>query len=407
MADVARNFMFFSLSTTVMVLLGLYICYRTVWGIASPLWVRVLLTVFILLISQAMTGMRYMVTLSPNLPFWFLRLGGYVSTLFMVLFSLVVIRDILLVGMLLYGKVTDSSHAWDIMRMLDMSRVDIALLLISLILAASGMWAALKVPHVKEVTIPVPDLPAALENLHIVQLSDLHIGSTFDGEWLQEVVAKTNALTPDIVFITGDLVDGIPSRLGPDLEPLNDLKALYGVYIIPGNHEYYSGLMPWVEHWKNMGLDILLNEYRQITVEKDKSCQQIAIAGVTDPSAQRFPGFPVPDPKGVMEQLPKDVFPILLAHQPRGARQNAAMGYKLQFSGHTHGGQYFFAFPLISLVNEGFRAGLYHVDTMKLYVSSGTGLWGYVPMRLGCPSEITSIYLKNDTQGTTPHTTSN
>ncbi len=395
MADVARNFMFFSLSTTVMVLLGLYICYRTVWAINAPFWVRVLLTIFVVLISQAMTGMRYMITISPDLPFWFLRLGGYVSTLFMVLFSLVFLRDIFLGITWLIGKFTQSPRAWEILRFMDLPHIDASLLLISLAFAGFGMWSALKVPDVKAVNIPIAGLPAALEDLHIVQLSDLHIGSTFDGEWLQEVVDKANALHPDIIFITGDLVDGLPPRLGPEIQPLKALQAKYGVYIIVGNHEYYSGLTTWVDYWKEMGLNILLNEYQVVDIQKEGTAPQaIAIAGVSDPTAQRFPGFVLPDPKGVMEQLPKNAFPILLAHQPRGARDNAALGYKLQFSGHTHGGQYFFAFPLISLINEGYRAGHYRVDNMELYVSPGTGLWGYVPMRLGCPSEITSILLK-------------
>lgn len=396
MADVARNFMFFSLSTSVMVVLGLYICYRTVWAISAPFWVRVLLTIFVLIISQAMTGMRYIITISPDLPFWFLRLGGYVSTLFMVLFSLVLVRDVILGIIWITGKIGNSPRAGEIMRAMDLPHIDASLLIISLIFAAIGMWSALKVPDVKAVNMPIANLPPALENFHIVQLSDLHIGSTFDGEWLQAVVDKTNALNPDIVFITGDLVDGLPPRLGSEIQPLKALKAKYGVYIIVGNHEYYSGLTTWVDYWKQMGLNIMLNEYQLIDIEKQGFApQSLAIAGITDPTAQRFPGFLLPDAKGVMEQIPEGAFSILLAHQPKDARDNATLGYHLQLSGHTHGGQYFFAFPLISLINNGYRSGHYNVGAMELYVSPGTGLWGYVPMRLGCPSEITSILLKN------------
>ena len=101
--------------------------------------------------------------------------------------------------------------------------------------------------------------------------------------------------------------------------------------------------------------------------------------------------FP-PDPVAARAGAPQ-AFSILMAHQPKDAALHAALGYNLQLSGHTHGGQYFFMFPLVSWLNKGYRSGLYDVHGMKLYVSPGTGLWGYVPMRVGSPSEITILNL--------------
>ena len=105
-----------------------------------------------------------------------------------------------------------------------------------------------------------------------------------------------------------------------------------------------------------------------------------------------FPGWCRLNPVAARAGAPQ-AFSILMAHQPKDAALHAALGYNLQLSGHTHGGQYFFMFPLVSWLNKGYRSGLYDVHGMKLYVSPGTGLWGYVPMRVGSPSEITILNL--------------
>lgn len=388
MAGYKRNYMFFSLSTLAMFALASYVSYRLLFAIDIPVWLRVTLTVVVLLISQSISVMRVIVTMAPGVPFRWLRVGGYISALFMMLVSLVIIRDAVLIGLWLVGRVTGLVSVDELAAWLNAPAMDAGLLAGSVFFAALGMWSALRVPRVHELEVPMASLPPELDGLRIAQLSDLHVGSTFDAVWLREVVERTNAMQPDFVLITGDLVDGRPAILGEDMKVLNGLKARYGVLVIVGNHEYYSGVMPWVRAWRKQGLTVLVNENRVFNVNG----APLVIAGVADPNAARFPGLVLPDPQKAREGAPQ-AFSILMAHQPKDAARHAALGYNLQLSGHTHGGQYFFMFPLVSWLNKGYRSGLYDVRGMKLYVNPGTGLWGYVPMRVGSPSEITVLTL--------------
>ena len=98
--------------------------------------------------------------------------------------------------------------------------------------------------------------------------------------------------------------------------------------------------------------------------------------------------------RALRSDTPAD-FTILLSHRPGNASAHSEHGVGLQLSGHTHGGQFFFLFPLVSHINKGFRAGLYHVGGMPLYVSPGAGMWGYAPMRWGTRSEISLLTLKS------------
>jgi len=109
-------------------------------------------------------------------------------------------------------------------------------------------------------------------------------------------------------------------------------------------------------------------------------------------TAARQSGSPGTENEG-LPAAPADLT-VLLAHRPGDAAENAALGVDLQLSGHTHGGQFFFLFPLVSRMNKGFRAGLYHVSGMPLHVSPGTGMWGYAPMRWGTRSEISLLVLE-------------
>jgi len=260
------------------------------------------------------------------------------------------------------------------------------LLAIALSLGCWGTWQAVTVPNIRTVEISVPGLPAQLDGFSVVQLTDLHIGSLLRGEWLRAVVEKTNALDPDVVVLTGDLIDGLPDTLGSEVEPLGELHAKHGVYGVTGNHEYYCQVNEWLPVFKKLGIDMLLNEHRVLSIQGS----ELVIAGITDPMATRF-GQEGPDVRKALDGAP-DTTSILLAHQPRGAAANAAAD--IQLSGHTHGGHMAFIQPLIAPFNEGFVNGLYNVNGMKLYVSPGTGLWGGFSSRVGVPSEITRIVLR-------------
>ena len=265
----------------------------------------------------------------------------------------------------------------------------VALTLAALLLAGYGMKEALRVPTVREVRLEVPGLPPALDGLRIAQLSDLHIGLAFDETWLAAVVARTDSLNPDLIVITGDVVDDSPARLAQDIAPLADLRAAQGVYLVPGNHEYYSGLQQWLPIFRQMGIKTLLNENMLLTVRGTP----LALAGVTDKAASRW-GLEMPDPEKAMAGIPEGVTRIMLAHRPALAPRSAAAGASLQLSGHTHGGLVLPMSPVVAAFNGGFVSGSYTAAGMPLYVSNGAGLWGGTPLRLFVPSEITLLTLR-------------
>lgn len=396
MADYARNRMFFASSTTFMLAVAGYMSFSLFWHDPVPVIWRIPLTILLFIISQTITGMRVLITKRPDLPFLLVRAGGFISSSFMVLSWLVLLRDLLLALCFAAAFLLPDLNGMEDRLFAVMLSVPAELLMFgaSLLAAAVGMARALAVPDVRRVDVPIRGLPKDLDGLKIAHLSDLHIGSTFTGAWLEEVVRRTNALEPDFTLITGDLADGTPERIGAFLHPVTGLRARYDVVISTGNHDYYSGLRPWVETWRRWGMTVLLNEHRQYDVRG----RNVVIAAVTDPCAVLFHSLDkemgAPDTRKALEGADEGLR-ILMSHRPGQAEQNAALGCHLQLSGHTHGGQFFFLFPLVSRMNGGFRAGLYRAGSMPLYVSPGTGMWGYVPMRLGVGGEITLLTLRS------------
>lgn len=257
------------------------------------------------------------------------------------------------------------------------------------VLGGVGVWQGIRVPDVRRVTIFLPRLPAALEGVRLAQLSDLHISPAFPREWAQAVVERTNALKPDVTVITGDLIDGTPQRRRHDVAPLAALRARHGVFACVGNHEYYSGLKPWLRVFRQLGLVVLRNEHRVLRING----AHMVLAGVSDIVERRY-GGKGPDVPRALAGSPKGAPRILLAHQPLEAGKNARLGVDLQLSGHTHGGQIVPVNLLVAALNNGYLKGLYTVGDMKLYVNPGTALWGGFPVRLLVPSEITEITLR-------------
>ncbi len=259
---------------------------------------------------------------------------------------------------------------------------------LSVLMGAYGCHQAIKVPEVRQETIEIRDLPRQWRGTKVALLSDLHIGAVQGREWLSEIVEKTNAFNPEIVFIAGDFIDGSVQRLGPELEPLTHLKAKYGVYAIPGNHEYYYGYDSWMLFLKTLGITMLENE----SVAIDKGGAQLVIGGTTDPASARF-GLEEPDLEKTFANAPQGALRILMTHQPK-TPVGSGVSFDLQLSGHTHGGHMFFLYPLIALFNDGFVSGAYRLEDKTVYVSRGSGLWNGFSQRIGVPSEITEITLE-------------
>lgn len=260
------------------------------------------------------------------------------------------------------------------------------LVLATLGLAIYGTWQSLRVPDVRTVEITLPRLPAKLDGFTLVQLADIHIGPLLKGAWLEKVVAKTNALQPDVVALTGDMIDDSPEALKQEIAPLAKLRARHGVFGITGNHEYYFQVERWLSAFAELGITMLRNQHRVLSVNGE----ELVLAGLPDHAERRF-GGPGPDLAKALAGAP-DAIRVLLAHQPGDAAKNTRAD--LQLSGHTHGGLLFFLKWLLASFNGGLVGGLYTVGTMQLYVSPGTGLWSGFSCRLGVPSEITRIVLR-------------
>ena len=267
---------------------------------------------------------------------------------------------------------------------------DSALLVVVLaaLVSVVGLIGARRTAAVVKVDVPITGLPAALDGFTIAQLSDIHVGPTIRADYLRRIVAATNACKPDMVAITGDLVDGSVAELSAEVAPLVDLQSRHGTFFVTGNHEYYSGAAAWVAELTRLGLTVLANRH----VVLAHGGAHLVIAGVNDFGAGHFDPAQRSDPKQAMANSPADVgINILLAHQPRSAPAAAAAGFDLQLSGHTHGGQ-FLPWNFFVRLQQPFVAGLDRLQSMWVYTSRGTGYWG-PPKRFGAPSEITLLRL--------------
>jgi hypothetical protein len=308
--------------------------------------------------------------------------------LFMGLFSsllvFTVLRDALLLLVWVLGFFAPAAVPLDGLR----AGSAIAVPLLGLAVTFVGFLNARRTAGVVMVEVCLPDLPPELQGFCIVQISDVHVGLTIRHRYVEAIVEAVNRLEPDVVAITGDLVDGTVPDLADDVEPLRRLVSRHGNYFVTGNHEYYSGVDPWLAELERIGLRVLQNQH--VVIERGGA--KLVLAGVPDYSAAHFDRSHRSDPAAALAGAPPDAaVKILLAHQPRSVAAAARAGFDLQLSGHTHGGQ-FMPWNFFVRLQQPFTAGLHRVGGMQVYVSRGTGYWG-PPKRVGAPSEITQIRL--------------
>jgi len=238
------------------------------------------------------------------------------------------------------------------------------------------------------VDMPLAKLPSAFDGFTIAQISDLHIGAFLRRDFVQSLADEIGRLSPDVVVLTGDIADGTPDKLLPELMPLASLHPPHGLYYVTGNHEYYWGASLWTDAVRRLGFRVLTNE--NVVFEKDG--RSLTLAGVPDITSLRMEMPPYPDPVKARLGAPVGAPAILLSHQPKTLSLAKKAGFAAQISGHTHAGQYF-PFTWIIHLFEPYRHGLYDSDGFKLYVNKGAGFWG-PPLRTGGPGEITLITLR-------------
>ena len=189
------------------------------------------------------------------------------------------------------------------------------LLALCAVLAVWGGWNVKTDPPVKNVAVTVPRLPADLDGLKIVQLTDIHVSPLYEKERFTDLVKKVNAQNPDFIFITGDIADGTPQSRRAIMPFLHDLKAKIGVVMIPGNHDYYVDYTAWRHYYKSIGVPFLENGH----VEFRKGDDVITVVGMTDRSGIQY-GYPGPDiEKATFGADASNALRIGLIHRPEDA----------------------------------------------------------------------------------------
>jgi predicted MPP superfamily phosphohydrolase len=252
-----------------------------------------------------------------------------------------------------------------------------------------GVFTAAKGPLIKRISIPIGDRSQKLRGIKIAQISDLHVGPGITKNYVEDVVAKTNALEPDLIVLTGDLIEGSVTRLKEHISPLSKLISKHGVYFCTGNHEYYWDAPEWCAYLsQTFGITVLSNSSRLIEIQGSK----ILLAGVPDTSVIQFDPNESSSPRKALHDSPASDYKILLAHRPSSCFEAADAGFDLQLSGHTHGGQFFPMNFYVKLAHPYTQGLNRHDDRLWVYVNSGTGYFG-PPVRFAVPSEITLLEL--------------
>ncbi|WQX21062.1 metallophosphoesterase [Helicobacter pylori] len=244
-----------------------------------------------------------------------------------------------------------------------------------------GFYEGLARPKIKETPIYLDKLD---KELKIILLTDMHVGSLLQKDFVDYIVEEVNQKEVDMVLIGGDLVDESIEKVKSFLLPLNNLKSTHGTFYVPGNHEYYHGIEPILSFLDTLNLTILGNECVHLG--------GINLCGVYDYFARKRQNF-APDIDKALKKRDSSKPTILLAHQPKQIRSlKESHSVDLVLSGHTHAGQ-IFPFSLLVKLAQTYLYGLYkHSDTTQIYVSSGAGYWG-VPLRFLASSEIAYLRL--------------
>jgi len=260
---------------------------------------------------------------------------------------------------------------------------DVTILILAFSYLFKGFVSGIRMPDINRIKVAIKDFPH--DKFTLVQLTDVHVGRTIKRDFVEHIVAETNRLKPDIVVITGDLVDFQVSRIEYDLYPLKDIEA--PTYFILGNHEYFHGAGESVAYLRTLGIKPLLNDH--VCVGEGNA--QFNLVGLTDVSGARANFLP-PDLTKAYDGCDQGKACVVLAHQPKMIEQMQDYRCDLMLSGHTHGGQ-IFPFGLLVMAAQPYLAGLYqHTDASQIFVSRGTGYWG-PPLRFMAPSEISHITL--------------
>jgi predicted MPP superfamily phosphohydrolase len=233
--------------------------------------------------------------------------------------------------------------------------------------------------RVVRVTVKLPNLPAAWRGRTAAVVSDLHLGHIRNAGFLRRTLRKISQLRPDILFIPGDMFDGTEVNLTPLEKPWAEFSAPLGAYFTTGNHEEFSSPARYLDAVRRAGIRVLQNE--KVVIDG------LQIVGVADHSAASVEGF-----RSILQHaaLDRNAPSILLVHNPNRLPIAVEAGISLQFSGHTHLGQFYPFTNIVSRMYGEFAYGLHRFGDLQVYTSCGAGTWG-PPMRLGSNPEIVLV----------------
>lgn len=265
---------------------------------------------------------------------------------------------------------------------LDYKYLIIFSLIFMVVLSVWGAWNAYN-PKIKNVTVRIKNLPQEWQGKKAVQLSDVHLGHIYGKKFLNKIISRVSAQNPDIIFITGDLFDGMEGDLSGLVSPLGNIAAPDGIYFITGNHETYLGVNKAAEALRSTPIKFLDNEVINVA--------GMQILGISYPERGDKKSFT----QKVIEVKDFDSRKsnILLYHNPDSAKEAKDLGINLQLAGHSHRGQ-IFPFQLITyLVYGKYHNNLTQEGDFSIYTSTGTGTWGPM-MRTSGRSEIVVLNFK-------------
>lgn len=259
-----------------------------------------------------------------------------------------------------------------------------AALVIGMVFSIIALIQGLRPPIVEKYEITIPGLPVALDGTVIVALSDMHLGSLLGKDWLADRIAQVKEQKPDLVFLLGDIFEGHGFPEDQLIVPFGQLSAPYGLWAVPGNHEFYGGSRTSL--FESAGFTVLNNKWVEVR-------PGLVLAGVEDLTTMSRNGQNNDPISQALSGRPPGAT-ILLSHTPWQADKAAQKGVNLMLSGHTHGGQ---IWPFGYLVRKRYPLleGRYEVDGMTAIICRGTGTWG-PRMRLWHPGQILRVTLRGE-----------
>jgi predicted MPP superfamily phosphohydrolase len=254
-----------------------------------------------------------------------------------------------------------------------------------------GIWSAYRLPQVTRRTLTFPDLPPGLDGLTVLHLSDLHAGVHLGDDKMQEIVAQANALRPDVILQTGDMIDVSPAYIPPYVRAFRDLRAPLGVVTVLGNHDYYTGARAVTRGCLDAGQVLVKNGCHVI----ERNGATLALLGIDDPQNWKADDPQAADLDAALRLAPPGAFQVLLAHRPGAWDGAVPRGIPLTLAGHIHGGQFYL--PVLGwsagrLITK-YVMGHFQRGDSQLYVSRGIGVVG-VPIRVFVPPEIELFTLR-------------